>query len=72
MNQLKMLQHFVSRNQHRRSSRSRYEIVVINERKRQSTIAWNTVPNKKGNTSHCSVCGKEGPSTKGRNGKKVD
>ena len=72
MNQLKVLQHFVSRNQHRRSSTSRYEVVVINERKRQSTIAWNTVPNKKGNTSHCSVCGKEGPSTKGRNGKKVD
>ena len=48
------------------------EVVVINERKRQSIIAWNTVPKKKGNASHCDVCGKEDPLTKGRKGKKVD
>ena len=48
------------------------EVVVINERKRQSAIAWNTVPKKKGNTSHCSVCDKEDPPIKGRKGKKVD
>ena len=34
------------------------EVVVINERKRQLTIIWNTVPKKKGNTSHCGVFGK--------------
>ena len=34
------------------------EVVVINKRKRESTIAWNTVPKNKGNASHCGVCGK--------------
>ena len=48
------------------------EVVVINERKSQSIIAWNTVPKKKGNKSHCDVCGKEDPPTNGRKGKKVD
>ena len=44
------------------------EVVVISERKRQSIIAWNTVPKKKGNSSHCDVCGKEDQPTKGRKG----
>ena len=33
------------------------EVVAINKRKRQSTIAWNTVAKKKGNASHCGVYG---------------
>ena len=48
------------------------EAIVINKRKKQPTIAWNMVPKKKGNTSHCGVCGKEDPPTKGRIGKKLD
>ena len=48
------------------------EVVVIKERKRQSTIARNTVPKKKGNTSHCGAFGKEDPPRKGRKGEKVD
>ena len=48
------------------------KVVVINEIKRQSIIAQNTVPKKKGNTSHCNACGKEDSPTKGRKGKKVD
>ena len=48
------------------------EVFVINKRKRQSTIARNTVPKKKGNTSHCGACRKEDPPRKGRKGKKVD
>ena len=35
------------------------EVFVINKRKRQSTIARNTVPKKKGNTSHCGACRKK-------------
>ena len=48
------------------------EVVVIIERKRQSTMAWSMVPKKNVNTSHCSICGKEDPPTKGKKGKKVD
>ena len=43
--------------------RSDGEVVVINERKRQWTIAWNTVPKKKVNTSPCGICGNKGRST---------
>ena len=38
------------------------EVVVINKRIRQSTIAWNAVPKTKANTSHCGLSLWEGRS----------